>query len=619
MASTFGSLEIAKSGMMTYNQAIQTTAHNIANVETEGYSKQTANIQSMVGNKSALLVQGFGVTVTDIYRTRNEYYDSKYQATQSSYSKYDTERYYLYSIQDFICGDVTNEDGSNATDAFDNFCDVLSNLVGTPNSDTARTQAVTTAQTFTEYINDIGKKLQDLQAEANVEIKTTVDQINSYASKIVSLNRQINTIESYGNPANDLRDARSLLIDELSQFVGVETVEKEAADGVGETQYCVYINGHLLVDTYNSNEIVLTQKETFSNINDVKGCYDVMWSDGSRFSSYSAGLGGKLQALFEMRDGNNGNILQGAITGYDKSTKILTVENANCNDLLTLNIPAYDGEININNRLYRYNTFTANVDANGNYTYEFDLKDPNEELLDIAVEKGYTAYVGNSVDAKGIPYYMAQLNEFARTYAQEFNRVHKEGLDLNDEAGLDFFNATIPGTGKNYVFKESVDGVDASFTSLVGDPDGEGNYTGSYYYMTALNIGVTREIMDDPSKIACKAVGENGANVGNDNGENVLRLTKLKDDGNMFVHGEPDSFLQSLTSSLGVNAGKAETLSLSQQNLLYAIDTNRKSVSGVDEDEEGQDLITFQSMLQNQYKVLSVMNELLDKLINQMI
>ena len=74
-----------------------------------------------------------------------------------------------------------------------------------------------------------------------------------------------------------------------------------------------------------------------------------------------------------------------------------------------------------------------------------------------------------------------------------------------------------------------------------------------------------------------------------------------------------------MTSALGVNASKASTLEKSESNLLYSIDTNRKSVSGVDEDEEGSDMIVFQNMLQNQYKVISVMNEVLDKLINEMV
>ena len=123
MASTFGSFEIAKSGMMTYNQALQVTFHNVANVETKGYSKQTANITSMVGNKSSMIAQGFGVTVTDISRSRNEYYDTKYQLTNTSYNRYKTEAYYLSALQDQICGNVTSDDKVNLTDAFDTFTD----------------------------------------------------------------------------------------------------------------------------------------------------------------------------------------------------------------------------------------------------------------------------------------------------------------------------------------------------------------------------------------------------------------------------------------------------------------------------------------------------------------
>ena len=106
-------------------------------------------------------------------------------------------------------------------------------------------------------------------------------------------------------------------------------------------------------------------------------------------------------------------------------------------------------------------------------------------------------------------------------------------------------------------------------------------------------------------------------NVGNDNGDNLQKLTEIKDNSKMFVHGAPDSFIQSLTALLGVDAKKADTMEKSQSNLLYAIDTNRKSVSGVDEDEEGSDMIVFQNMLFNQYKMLNVLNEVLDKWINE--
>lgn len=623
MASTFGSFEIAKSGMMTYNAAIQTTAHNVANIETKGYSRQVTNRVSMVGNKSSLSVQGFGVNVEGIYRQRSDYYDTKYQATQSIYCKYDTEAHYLKALQDVVCGNVLSEDKSLFGDAFDQFYAALSDLKGKPNNDTVRKKVVAEAQTFTSFVTNMATNIQMQQESINTEIKGCVDQINALADKLVSITKQINTVEAYGAIANDLRDQRALLEDELSQYCKVKVEEIPPADGIGVPQYYVYINGGALVDTYNTNKLEIAQKETYSNLGDVTGCYDVAWSNGNTFNPYTSGLGGKMQSLFELRDGNNGTILQGKVSGVENNATgnlVLTLSDANINDVQKLNIPANDGEITINNYTYAYDEFNVTVEEDGSYTYQFVLKDvmdaADAKLLNNALAKGTTANVGTAVNVKGIPYYMAQLNEFVRTFAQEFNTVQNQGHDLYDQMGIDFFNATVPTDGENYILTERTDGKDASFSSVAKKND-DGTYTGSYYYITALNFSVTKEMVEDTGRLACKEVSPDGQSIGNDNGENLQRLLDLKDKSKMFVHGAPDDFIQSLTSTLGVSARKSITLAQNQSDLMYAIDTNRKSVSGVDEDEEGADLIIFQNMLVNQYKVLSVMNEVLDKLINQ--
>ncbi len=84
----------------------------------------------------------------------------------------------------------------------------------------------------------------------------------------------------------------------------------------------------------------------------------------------------------------------------------------------------------------------------------------------------------------------------------------------------------------------------------------------------------------------------------------------------MFSHGEPDTFLESIVSSVGVDSAKAESLSKSQTQIRMAVESRRLSVSSVDKDEEGAELIKIQNLLFHQYKVLSVMDEVLDKLIN---
>ncbi len=609
MASTFGTLEIAKSGMMVYNTAIQTTAHNVANIQTKGYSKQVVNTTSMTCNPSGYRVQGAGVMVTDIARRRSEYYDTKYQHATSVYNKYSTEDYYMQSVENVVAYGVTTDNNARLTTIFDEFTNVLSSMVGDADNATIRRSAVTKAQTFTAAMQEAADNLQMLQDEANTEIKTCVEQINAYADKITSLNKQINTIEAYGSTANDLRDQRNLLIDELSQFCEVETKEIEPPDGIGDNQFYVYINGGVLVDTYNTNKLVVTQKETYTHINDVVGCYDLSWSNGTNFDIHARDLGGRLQSLFEVRDGNNGTVLEGKITKLEGNK--LTLSDTNCNSALMLNIPSHDGEIEVNGLTFRYDSFSVK-EVDGKFEYTFQMRDIDDvatvNSFQTAMQKGKKISVGASVEYKGIPYYMAQLNEFVRTYALRFNEIQNSGYDLNGEPGLDFFNATVPTTGDNYTMLEQ----QTAFDSLP-QPKADGTYDGSYYYMTVLNFCVSKSMDEDPSRIAAKSDPLNGA----DEAINMEKLSKLKDDQAMFVHGTPDSFLQAMNSTIGVTARKAKTMAESQSDLLYAIDTNRQSVSGVDEDEEGSDMIIFQNMLFNQYKVLSVLNEVIDKLINE--
>lgn len=619
--STFGGLEIARSGMMAYNAALRTTAHNVANIQTKGYSKQVANMTSLVSNKSSYLVQGNGVWVTDISRQRDEYYDTKYQTTQSAYSKYNTQEVYLKEMESAIASGIVSDSDSPAliTSAFASFNSALSSLVGKPNDGTIRRQSVTMAQTFTEYVKNVASKLQQLQDEANTQIKTCVDQINSYAGKIASLNKQINEIEVYGSVANDLRDQRSVLIDELSQYCSVEVLEKQPDEGVGNSQYYVYVNGGVLVDTYHVNELVATQKKTLSNINDIEGCYKISWADGSGFNEYSTTLGGQLEALLQFRDGNNETALKGTLTGIDTNQttgkNILVLTDTNCNNVAKLNIPASDGEITISGHTYAYSSFTTEVDANGSFTYRFELKDSvnanQSTSLQNALQKKATVTVGTEVDFRGVPYYMAQLNEFVRTYAQEFNTIQNQGFDLNGNQGVDFFNATVKSDGENFDLQEKTD-HDPAFSS-VPVKNANGTYTGSYYYMTALNFCVSRSVSDNPELIAAKGAKEDG----NDNADNLQKLSALKSDADMFIYGSPDAFIQTITSTVGVDSSKSSSLAESQSDLLYLVDTSRKSISGVDEDEEGSNMLIFQQMLRNQYKALSVLSEVIDRLINE--
>ena len=109
--------------------------------------------------------------------------------------------------------------------------------------------AVTIILRWNLNFNSLSTSLNQIQAQANYEVKNQVSRINSLSGQIATLTQQINTVEIGGQNANDLRDQRELLIDELSEYVNV-TVDERKIGTIGKTEYIVYMDGQTLVDNY---------------------------------------------------------------------------------------------------------------------------------------------------------------------------------------------------------------------------------------------------------------------------------------------------------------------------------------------------------------------------------
>lgn len=616
MPSSFFGLDIASSGMSTYNAWLNTTAHNIANVKTTGYSKQTVNQQAKeaisLGTSWGMI--GSGVDAISIESQRDIYYDNKYRLSNTQYGKYDTLNYYMDSIENYLWAKTS--DSGAITNSMDLFFESLSSLTEHVSDPTKRTQTVGYANALVGYIQEAATSLKETQKDINSRIADTVDKINAYASEIASLTRQINTLEVYGASANDLRDQRATIVDNLSQLVGVEVVEKPAAEGKGINQFIVTIGSAVLVDTYDYNTIFYETRDTYNAMNDVTDLYDLRWSTGQDFGIHDTDLGGELQALFQLRDGNNGEVFEGKATGAEGDT-VLKVTDVNelGNSIFKLQIPSEKGILTVDHIEYEYEYFECEIDENGEYNYTFYLTKPLGKDFD-----GADMNVSDAVDFRGIPYYMAQLDEFVRTFSNAFNEVQTSGYDSYGELGNQLFIGLDTATGiqMNFDGTKEIENAQANggykFSSKgTGTVDARGYMESSYYRLTALNTCIDSEILKDGKLLACSGQ-ENG---GISNGENLAKLSALGSDVTMFRQGQPGSFLQVMISSLGVDGEKIKANAENAENIKNAVDERRMSKSGVDEDEEGQNLIICQNLLNYQYKVLSVMNEVLDKLINE--
>jgi len=607
MPNTFFGLTIGTTGLYGSSVGINTTAHNIANTETKGYSrqvvKQTAGVPLRANGSYGMI--GTGVEVQDIEQQRDLYYDTKYRSNNTLSGYYSAQEYYMQSIENYF--NEVQLEGFNSN--FNKFNDALEELSKDPANLTARTQTNSYAQNLCEYINSLQTSLTQLQENVNFEVKTMVDCVNSYAIQIAGLTKQINTLEVNGGTANDVRDQRNLLVDELSNIVNISVEEKRVgSDSSGVSSYTVKVGETTLVDTFEAHSMTIVPRTQKLYQSDLEGLYEIVWDSGQNFDALHNG--GRLQALYEMRDGNNQAYFNGRCTA-SYGDDFITVTDTSVNKVENLHI-SETGIITVGNRDYEYNGFKVTTDEDGNYVYEFALDDTIKKDVD-EVE----TTIGKPINYKGLAYYMQQLNEFVRVFAKRYNDLHKEGKDLDNNDGLDYFNTRNLVSGENYAFEYSEDDIDEGvvISSQTGayaiDEELDKNY-GSYYFMTAAGMCVTDEIYKDPRKIAAARDVINGES----NNDVALDLIALKNDTKMFKQGTPSGFLQSLIAELGVDSKKALSFEKNQADVLTAISNQRLSVSGVDMDEESMSLVRYQSAYNLSAKVISTMDELYERLIS---
>lgn len=410
-------------------------------------------------------------------------------------------------------------------------------------------------------------------------------------------------MELNGGYANELRDKRALLLDELSAIVNVSTDEYEVKNTYGEnlggTNFTVFINGQLLVDGNDYRQLECVSAEYRNNQTDAVGMYDIRWADTKgAFAATTQTASGTLKALFDLRDGNNNEAMAGTTVltpdadGKYTTITLSTPSNATVN---ALNIPA-EGTVEVDNHTFVYTSWEAVLNDKGEITdITFTLKEEIDPLI-AAVIGDHKIVVGDSVDSMGIPYYQQQINEFLRNFAQMFNDIQKKGETLDGEQMGSFFVGE-SGTGVIYDFDENV----VSSTS-----DG-------YHQLTSFNVKVNDVSIKNPSYFSTTVDITNGA----DAYDLIEEMMKLQEDVTMFRGDNASAFLETLLSDIAVDTEKTEVFYKNYYNMESVISNQRASVSGVDEDEEALNLVKFQNAYNLNSKVISVMSEIYDKLINE--
>ena len=598
MASTFFGLSIATSGLRAYQASANTVANNISNVDTTGYTKQVTNMKAnnALRGYTEYGTLSAGVSAESVTQLRSEYYDNKYWQYSGYRGEYDEKVKYMDQLQTYFQDDSTME--GFATIYADFFNDIDS-LRGNAADTSYRNQVISGAKKLCSYFNTVSDGLKKIQEDLNEQINSTVDTINSIAQKIALLNDQINDVEINGSYANDMRDQRALLVDQLATMVAVDVQETKVVNSnypdmyTGATHYTVKINGLELVDDNQYRQLECVAREYKDNQNDAEGLYDIRWADNhSEFPSTSSLATGSLKALMQLRDGNNHANFSGKVASA--SGRQVVISDCNVKSELAMNLPS-SGVLTLGNREYTYSSFMMQKTPSGETTFTFTI---TSEITGLSSTVGSAASVGTSIDYKGIAYYQSQMNEFLRAFTKAFNDIQHKGVDLYKNPMQSFFVA------------ESVQGTELGFADAdeaVIRSNGD-----SYYRLTASNLKVA-DACTDPAIFATADL-ENFEN-GQDYQEMIEEMMKLQKDVIMYRGSGGDQFLATMISDVTVDTEESVLLSNNYTTIVNMVEKQRTSISGVDEDEEALDLVKFQNAYNLCSKVVQIMSEMYDRLI----
>ncbi len=276
-------LNIGRKALFAHQYAISVTSHNVANVNTPGYSRQRAIFESTSPLRVPEGFLGTGVDVSRIERIRDHLIDLQVRDQISQVGEWEKGDAILKQIESLI----NEPSDSGLSNAITDFFNAWQDVANDPEESGPRTVLVEKATILSNTFHRQKDHLQSLVGELNNEVDGIVTQINSYSGQIAKLNEKIVALECTGQPVNDLRDKRDALVNEIAKFVDVQTSEN------GDGSLTVYANYKVVVDRITTIELTTEYSSRHGmKFNDIS-------YQGKQFVPAS----GQLKGTFMVRDG----------------------------------------------------------------------------------------------------------------------------------------------------------------------------------------------------------------------------------------------------------------------------------------------------------------------------
>ena len=601
MTSPFFGLDIATRALQTQQTLLDVANQNISNANTPGYSRQDAVVTPTLPYPIPVFQQsgqpgqmGTGVQVTEINRLRDTFADYQYRNQIASQGNWDAQSAALQRIES-----VVNEPSSTGlAAAMSKYWQAWQEVANSPSDSSVRGNLLGQGKALAESFQSTVQQYQQQQRDVDTQISLTVDDINNYTTQIANLNSQIAKVEATGMKANDLRDQRDLLVDKLSQDVKVTTVDNP--DG----EQSLYIGGHQLVDRSVAHPI---------GVDVTSGAFArVAWADqsGTPLSSMPSVTiaDGKLAGLIFVRDG----VPAGSPPNSNTTDGIQGRINA-INDLASRLIQSVNA----------VHSAGVGIDGTGGLNF-FTGTNATDIAVDPALTADHVAAARSTGTAAAV--HAAGDSSNAIAIAELQNALSQRSAGLSN--GQTVSSGTVLGVDANGAAPNTT----FTFSVSAGSPPtitlSDGTNTRTATYTIASNMADGTAATQDIYTIDTGTAGTKDATLGTGMGVRITIAVPAGTSPSTALSGlngqtvstqgpssMTDQYAQEI-ASVGVLSATAQSQSANQQVLVKQIDTRRQQVSGVSLDEEATHLIQYQHSYEAAARVISVMDSMLDTLIN---
>lgn len=628
-----GMLGVGVSGLLAYQRSLQTVSHNIANANTDGYSRQRVDL----GTQTPLLLGssyiGTGVTIQNVSRVYDSFLVSQVRNYTTSYNQAQT-----YADHAGLIDEMLADPQVGLMPAIQDFFSSVQGVANDPSAIPSRQAMITQGQTLADRFKYLDQRYEDIRSQVNQEISDNVAEVNSLAQQIADINRNI-VLAPGTTPPNDLLDTRDKLLNELSQRVSVSTVQQD--NGAVN----VFIGkGQVLVLNFDSNKLAVTQNK-----------YDISQSE----VSVDTGSGGNLEISNYISGGKLGGLI-------DFRNNILEPAQ---NSLGALAIGMGD-TFNAQHRLGQ--------DLNGALGADFFNVSGLQVLPSTGAPSAVVANIADSKQLQGNDYVLrydgANNYTLTRSSDNQTFAINTGGSSPYTTSNIDGFNLTITAgaaVGDSYLIrpKSAASQLDVALTSprevaaaapIVAQQGAANTGTGVItpgtvtdtsslplggagitltYNAGTINIagatpasvpyvnggtillndpgngtGISVSISGTPANGDTFTIGDNTNGIGDNRNALLLgqlQTTRLLDNGNASY----DEFYGGMVADVGIKTNQAQIVRDSQSRLMDQAQNARDAMSGVNLDEEAANLVKFQQAYQAASQIIVTSNTMFQSLL----